>query len=105
MQMSEMRFQFPSQEDPLEKGMAAHSITLAWRLPRTEETAVGFSPQGCQESDTTGVTEHTALPTIRNHLITYLCCHVIVFGFYIKVYGRQPRLHLWVQQRIRTIII
>ena len=24
-------------EDPLEKGMAAHSSILAWRIPRTEE--------------------------------------------------------------------
>ena len=24
-------------EDPLEKGMAAHSSTLAWRIPRTKE--------------------------------------------------------------------
>ena len=31
--------QVPSlgQEDPMEKGMAMHSITLAWRIPRTEE--------------------------------------------------------------------
>ena len=26
------------QEDPLEEGMATHSSTLAWRIPRTEET-------------------------------------------------------------------
>ena len=25
------------QEDPLEKGMATHSSTLAWRVPWTEE--------------------------------------------------------------------
>ena len=25
------------QEDPLEKGMAAHSSILAWRIPWTEE--------------------------------------------------------------------
>ena len=25
------------QEDPLEQGMAAHSSTLAWRIPWTEE--------------------------------------------------------------------
>ena len=24
-------------EDPLEKGMATHSSTLAWRIPKTEE--------------------------------------------------------------------
>ena len=26
-----------SQEDPMEKGMAAHSSILAWRIPWTEE--------------------------------------------------------------------
>ena len=26
------------QEDPLEKGMATHSSSLAWRIPWTEET-------------------------------------------------------------------
>ena len=34
------------QEDPLEKGMATHSSTLAWSL-------VGYSPLSCKESDTT----------------------------------------------------
>ena len=27
------------QEDPLEKEMATHSSILAWKIPRTEETA------------------------------------------------------------------
>ena len=30
-------------EDPLEKGMATHSIILAWRIPWTEEPD-GLSP-------------------------------------------------------------
>ena len=32
-----MRFQFLSQEDPLEEGMATHSSILVWRIPWTEE--------------------------------------------------------------------
>ena len=50
-------------EDPLEKEMATHSSTLAWRIPWTEEPAglqstgsqrvVGYSPRGRKESDTT----------------------------------------------------
>ena len=47
------------QEDPLEKGMATHSIILAWRIPRTEELEVGgggYSPWGCKESDMTEAT-------------------------------------------------
>ena len=39
-------------EDPLEKGMATHSSTLAWRIPWIEELA-DCSPWGRKESDTT----------------------------------------------------
>ena len=39
-------------EDPLEKGMAAHSSILAWRIPRTEEPG-GLPSIGSQESDMT----------------------------------------------------
>ena len=35
--MQETRVQSLGQEDPLEKGVATHSSTLAWRIPRTEE--------------------------------------------------------------------
>ena len=39
-------------EDPLEKEMAIHSSTLAWKIPWTEEP-VGYSPWGPKEADTT----------------------------------------------------
>ena len=35
--MQETWVQSLSQEDPLEKGMATHSRTLAWRIPWTRE--------------------------------------------------------------------
>ena len=35
--MQETRVQSSGQEDPLEKGMATHSNSLAWRIPRTEK--------------------------------------------------------------------
>ena len=35
------------QEDPLEKGMAAHSSILAWRIPWTEESG-GLQSMGSQ---------------------------------------------------------
>ena len=38
-------------EDPLEESKATHFTILAWRIPWTEEL-VGYSPQGCKESDT-----------------------------------------------------
>ena len=39
------------QEDPLEKEMAIHSSTIAWKIPWTEEP--GYSPWGHKESDMT----------------------------------------------------
>ena len=38
-------------EDPLEKGMAAHSSILAWRIPWTEEPGGLYSPWGRKELD------------------------------------------------------
>ena len=34
--VQETQVQFPSQEDPLEKGMADHSSFLAWIIPWTQ---------------------------------------------------------------------
>ena len=46
-EMQETRVQSLGREDPLEKGMATHSSTLAWRIPWTEEPSglqsMGFS--------------------------------------------------------------
>ena len=38
----------------LEKEMATHSSTLAWKITRTEELGAGYCPWGCKES---GMTE------------------------------------------------
>ena len=46
------------QEDPLEKEMATHSTTLAWRIPWTEEPG---GPWGCKESDTTETDTHACM--------------------------------------------
>ena len=35
--MWDTRFQSLGREDPLEKEMATHSNTFAWKIPRTEE--------------------------------------------------------------------
>ena len=40
-------------EDPLEKEMAIHSSTIAWKIPWTEEPGRLHSPWGLKESDTT----------------------------------------------------
>ena len=48
-EMWETWVQSLGQGDPLEKGMATHSNTLAWRIPWTESLA-GYSPWGHKES-------------------------------------------------------
>ena len=49
--MQETRVRSLDQEDPLEKGMAAHSSILAWRIP--QRRLVCYSPWGRKESDMT----------------------------------------------------
>ena len=50
--MWETGVQFLGWEDPLEKEMAIHSSTLAWKIPWTEEPD-RLSPWGRKELDTT----------------------------------------------------
>ena len=44
----EAQVQFLDPEDPLEKEMATHSSSLAWKIPWTEEPGAGYSPWGCR---------------------------------------------------------
>ena len=50
--IQETQFQFLGWEDPLEKGTATHSSTLAWRILWAEEPGKLLSMEP-QESDTT----------------------------------------------------
>ena len=75
--MQETQVQSVGQEDPPEKGMAAHSTVLAWRTPWTR-SLVGYSPRGCKESDTTeqltlslSIALQIAFP---EHLLCARCC-------------------------------
>ena len=47
--MRETRVQSLGQEDPLEKEMATHSSTLAWKIPWTEEPG-GLQSMGSQRA-------------------------------------------------------
>ena len=51
--MQETGVQSLGWEDPLEKEMAIHSRTIAWKIPWTEEPGRLYSPWGLKESDTT----------------------------------------------------
>ena len=46
-------------EDSLEKEMATHSSTLAWKIPRMEELGAGYFPWGRKES---GMAERLHFP-------------------------------------------
>ena len=50
--MRETRVRSLGWEDPLEKEMAIHSRTVAWKIPWTEEPG-GLQSMGLEESDTT----------------------------------------------------
>ena len=52
-------------EDPLEKGMATHSSTLAWRIPRTEEPG-GLQSVGSQRVRQDWGTKRNYLPKSEN---------------------------------------
>ena len=50
--MQETRVRSLGWEDPLEKEMATHSSTLAWKI-HGRRSLVGYSPWGRKESDMT----------------------------------------------------
>ena len=57
--MREIRVRFLGWEDPLEKEMAVHSSTLAWKI-HGQRSLIGYSPWGRKESDTTERLLHLA---------------------------------------------
>ena len=58
--MRETRVWSPSQEDPLDKEMATHFSTLAWKIPWMEEPG-GLQPMGSQRVRHDWVTFHFSL--------------------------------------------
>ena len=92
----EMQVRSPGRKDPLEKGMATHSSILAWRIPWTG-SLVGYSPQGCEESDLTEMHEnvHThaeASLASSGSLWTCLC------GFFDLPDPPKPQRAAWQSQ-------
>ena len=71
-------------EDRLEKEMATHSSTLAWRIPWTEE--LGYSPRGHKVSDTT--------EWLHFHFATYICKYYIEIVYEI-VYWIISLIFMW----------
>ena len=69
-EMQGMRVRFLAPEDPLEKGMAAHSNILAWKIPWTEE------PTGPQSKGLQRV-RHWAINTFTFMLMTVCLFHAV----------------------------
>ena len=67
----ETRVPSPGQEDPLEKGMAAHSSTLAWRTPWTEEPG-GLQCLWSQRSDMTAQLSMNSRATLMGSVVKNL---------------------------------
>ena len=61
--MRETEVRFLGWEDPLEEGMATHSVILAWRIPWTEEPG-GNTVHRVAESDTTEAAWHGTVLTV-----------------------------------------
>ena len=67
------------QENPLEKEMATHSSTRAWKIPRMEELGAGYFPWGRKES---GVTKRLTL-SLSYLFSGEILCHFILGCFLI----------------------
>ena len=66
--IQETQVQSLDQDHPLEKGMATHSSTLAWRIPWTEQSG-GF--HGVAESDMAETIQHTHIQILFHVLFHY----------------------------------
>ena len=92
-----------SQEDPLEEGMATHSVVLAWRIPRTEEPG-GLQSRGSHRVRHAGSDEHTrnwvlqagelqqgSTPRVVTAIIMHrtwqpiICCHLYCYCVVAKL--------------------
>ena len=102
------------QEDPLEKAMATHSSTLAWKIPW--KIPVGYSPWGCKESDTTTLLHFTSLPLVAllclsplpcapSPVSTVLCCfHKLLTFLGLSVYWEVSDLCCLLKRLLLTIM-
>ena len=64
-----------SQKDPLEKKIATHSNTLAWKIPWTE----GYSPKGHKELHMTEQLSRSTVPKFDDKLYPFYLLNVILY--------------------------
>ena len=90
--MQETQVRSPDQGDPLEKEMATHSSTLAWKIPW--RSLVGYSPWGCKESDMTVTSLSFFLSMTQNPWASNsTSCAILLLLFSCQVMSDSLRLH------------
>ena len=72
--MRETRVRFLGREDPLEKEMAIHSSTLAWKS-HGQRSLIGYSPWGRKESD---MTELLAFTKAKNFCLMWITIIILI---------------------------
>ena len=78
--MQETRVQSLGQEDPLENGIATHTIILAWRIPWTDK------PGGLQFMGSLRVGPTEQLKHTHTHTYTHLCHFLYAFCVWLVVW-------------------
>ena len=89
--MQETRVQFLGREDPLEKEMATHSSTLAWKIPWTEEPGKlpSMGSQRVEHDCETSLHSLISCVTLESNIMSpslFLCITLIIpLGLFNKV--------------------
>ena len=81
----ETRFQSPGGEDPLENTMAAYSVILFWKIPRTEEPS-GLQSMGFTKSQTwlsmhARILPKGSVPFLLCFIYNCICLFINLFMF------------------------
>ena len=90
--MQETQVWFLGQEDTLDRGMATHSSTVAWRNPWTVEPGGLYSLWGCKESDITEWLIHKALQEL---LLRWMANSSFVTEGRTLLWSSIPRSQMW----------
>lgn len=89
----------------LEKEMVTTAVLIAWKIPRTQRSLVGYSPCGHKESD---MTERLYLthnsPNMKlhsNNLFTFKEIKFLIFKFSSKIFQVSCQYY-WYQNQTKT---
>ena len=82
----------PGREDPLEKGLAAHSSILAWRIPWTEDPG-WLQSMGSQRVECDSATKQTQMVSVYNSvaLNTFMIFYSHHQNLFIALFHPPPK--------------